>query len=286
LKVLRGEPGFCFGVQRAIDILTEASLRYKRIISLGPVVHNRYVISQLASRGIIGGGVDDLREASPVAPNPSGDVLAITAHGVPPEIYRKVYEKGIAVIDTTCPTVRKAQAVVESLAQDGTPVVIFGNSYHTEVKALVARNRKAWVAEDPFKLDERLGNVGVGLVSQTTKPLDRYIDFFQGMKELNPEVPFRYYQTICKSVVMRIRKAEKVSQNVELMLVIGDKMSANTKNLLSVCSGITEAHLIESKDDIDESWLRGKKIIGITSGTSTPMNIIEEVEKFLEGFNA
>jgi len=225
VKVVRGEVGFCFGVQRAINILIEASSHYRPIVTLGPIVHNSNVVKQLA-------------------------------HGASPDILRKAYEKGIAVLDTTCPTVKKAQKAVESLAHRGTPVVIFGDANHTEVKAMIARNNRAWVAEKPFRLN--------------------YDDYTSD-----------YNETICKvglvsqSVTRRMDKAREVSQNVDLMLVVGDKMSANTKNLVSICSGIVETYLIESRDDIDERWLKGKKVIGITSGTSTPMAVIEEVEKYL-----
>jgi len=251
VKVVRGEVGFCFGVQRAINIL-------------------------------------DLGKGNSIVPNRSSEVLAITAHGASPDILRKAYEKGIAVLDTTCPTVKKAQEVVESLAHRGTPVVIFGDANHTEVKGMIARNNRAWVAEKPFRLnyDDYTSDYNetickVGLVSQTTKSLDSYFNFFVEMYKLNPNVFFDYHETICKSVTRRMDKAREVSQDVDLMLVVGDKMSANTKNLVSICSGIVETYLIESRDDIDERWLKGKKVIGITSGTSTPMRVIGEVEKYL-----
>jgi len=281
LRLVQGEVGFCYGVERAVNILKVASLRYGRIITLGPIVHNSHVVRELAARGVVSGGIDDLNQISPVVPNPSAEVIAVTAHGTSPHILARAYETGIAIIDTTCPTVRRAQQIVESLSTSGTPVVVFGDSNHTEVEGLIARSRGGWVAEEPFKLAESL--LHVGLVSQTTKPPDRYIDFVQGMKQLNPGIEFDYYNTICQSVIRRIRRAREVSKKVELMLIIGDRMSANTNNLLAICSNLTEAYLIESKDDIDQGWLKGKKVVGITSGTSTPMDIIDQVEKYLLG---
>jgi len=280
MKVIRGEVGFCFGVQRAVDILVRASSRYGRIVTLGPIVHNSHVVSQLAARGIISGTIDDLLEASSTSPIPRGDVLAITAHGASPAVYREAYEKGIALIDTTCPTVRRAQRVVESLAQRDIPVIIFGDPNHTEVKALTARSKDALVAEEPVKLNRCWRDVH--LVSQTTKSFDKYVPFFEGIKALNPGVNFYYHDTTCREVSKRIAKAKEVCRSVELMLVVGDRMSANTKNLLSICSGLVEAHQIETRDGIDKNWLENKEIIGITSGTSTPMHIIDAVEKYLE----
>jgi len=282
VEVLRGEVGFCFGVRRAVAILSEASLRYRQIVSLGPVVHNRHVVGQLAAKGVVSGTIDDLGRRSSVTPSPDGRVLAVTAHGASPDVFTRAYERGIALVDTTCPTVRKAQGIVESLARSDIPVVIFGDPDHTEIKALAARNRRVLIAEEPLNLKELRGYVG--LVSQTTKPLDRYVDFYLRMKELNPGITFGYHETICKSVTRRIRRAKELSKSVELMLVIGDRMSANTKNLLAICSEVGEAHLIENRDEIDEGWLRGRKVIGITSGTSTPMEVIEEVEKYLREF--
>ena len=267
------EIGFCFGVKRAIAMLEGAARKYGSVETLGAVVHNQTVVERLAALGVaVAESLEHLQ----------GNVVAISSHGVAPEVVREIKRRGLFLVDTTCPRVRSAQRAARKLAGAGFDVIIFGDAEHPEVKGVLG-----WMGERGMAiLDERvLAQWGqlprrLGVVSQTTQNPTHFASFVGRLVELilPNTLELRVVNTICDATGKRQAAALELAQRCDLMLVIGGRFSANTRHLAETCATAgVETHLIESAPEIEEAWLRGRQHIGITAGASTPAEAVEEV---------
>jgi len=206
--------------------------------------------------------------------------LLIRTHGIPHDTYKKIQERGINVIDATCPFVKKAQEYAKLLKEEGYRVIILGDRDHPEVKGIVS-----YAGADTLvvKSAEEIKKPGrkVGIVVQTTQPLEILKAVVSRVVETAKEV--KVYNTICNSTAMRLRETEEMAGEVEVMFVIGGKNSANTKQLARLCQRIgVRTYHIETADEINSEWIKGVKKAGITAGASTPDWIIQEVRDRLE----
>jgi 4-hydroxy-3-methylbut-2-enyl diphosphate reductase len=266
------EIGFCFGVKRAVDILERVCAERGGVETLGEVVHNQQVLERLAGIGVrVARDIDDIK----------GKAVAISSHGVAPEIEEKIRARKIDIVDTTCPFVHRLQTAARRLARDGFLVVIYGDADHTEVRGVLGWAEGKGLAtldeKDVFKLEPLPRRIGV--LSQTTQIA---IDFVQFVKRLidgafTRDSELRVIDTICHDIRKRQKQALELAGKVDLMLVIGGKGSANTNRLAELCSAVTQTHLVETADDIRPEWFKGKKNVGITSGASTAEATIDEV---------
>lgn len=271
------ELGLCFGVRRAIKLLKEASNKYGEIETLGPIAHNQQLVEELTKEGVK--PVNHLDQVQ-------GKILAISTHGTSPVMLSEIEARHIHIIDTTCPIVRKAQTIAKELAQAGFDVIIFGEAEHSEVKGLLG-----WAGEKGIatldveqilsykKAKQALSLHRLGIISQTTQTKSAFIEFARqligtfGSKAKEVHI----VNTLCQAVQKRQEAALSLARRGQLMIVIGGYNSANTKHLAEACSPIVETHLVERADEVVDSWLEGKHHIGITAGTSTPDETIEEI---------
>ncbi|MFW6382024.1 MAG: bifunctional 4-hydroxy-3-methylbut-2-enyl diphosphate reductase/30S ribosomal protein S1 [Bacillota bacterium] len=264
------EAGFCFGVKRAIDMAMEAVQDESdiKVYTLGPIIHNPQVVEKLERLGIR--SVEDLSEIDT-------GVIIIRSHGVEPNTIEEAENKGLTILDATCPYVKKAQKNAQLLMEEGYQTLIYGDQNHPEVKGILgATDYKALIIEDKSDLDEIDLQSRVGIVAQTTKSpasFEKLIGLLLGrVKEL------KIYNTICNTTQVRQSGAENLADDVEIMFVIGGFNSANTNRLAEICSNTgTPTYHIETADDIEWSWLENIKKIGITAGASTPDWLIKEV---------
>jgi len=273
VKIEKAEKlGLCFGVRRAIKLLKEAANKYGEIETLGPVAHNRQLVEALANLGIK--PINQLDQAQ-------GRILAITTHGISPEILSEIKARRIHIIDTTCPIVRKAQNTAKDLAEAGFDVIIFGDAQHSEVKGLLgwAGNKgiAALNAKQIGKLRKSLSRLGI--ISQTTQTQAAFIKFVRQLMDLvGPEIEeMRLVNTLCKITQGQQEAAIKLARKSQLMIVIGGSNSANARHLVEICSPLVETHLVETAKDVDNSWLVGKHHIGVTAGASTPDEAVEQL---------
>ena len=272
--------GFCFGVRRAINMVEDAATDRDRIDSLGSIVHNPVVAERLDARGI--GIVQGF--ASVTAP-----AVAITAHGAGPEVYRTAEEAGLEMIDTTCPIVARAQRAARKLVNAGFLVVIYGDEAHPEVRGVLAWTRGRGVvlanADEPLEIPRRK----VALLSQTTKSQQMFTDFIARFmaKHIDAINEVRIINTTCPETEDRYAAARELSKDVDLMIVIGGRSSANTGKLAGICrtAGV-ETHQVEREDEIVPDWLRGKSRIGVTAGASTPDESVQAVVRRLREIDA
>ncbi|MEA3493948.1 MAG: 4-hydroxy-3-methylbut-2-enyl diphosphate reductase [Candidatus Margulisiibacteriota bacterium] len=270
--------GFCEGVERAYKIALDQTKTGHPVYMLGNLVHNTQVIDKFNKAGI-----KTAKTVSEIASGPEGIIL-ISAHGVPPQVYQEAKDKGLGTIDTTCAWVKKAQKVAESFANENRLVVIVGDNGHTEVKGLIGWSKgKGVVVENPdgLKKIDIHADTRVGVLAQTTQSETHFKKIVAAIRKLAKDV--KEYDTICGATSKRQEAAMDLARKVELVLVIGDKKSANTKRLTELCNNIgTETHQIQTVKELDPAWLEGKEKIGITAGASTPDWVIREVIEQLE----
>jgi len=267
--LLAKDMGFCWGVRRAIDIMEQAADQYGEIISVGPIVHNPQVVSELEAKGVRTG-----------KPETSSTPVAITAHGVGPQVLEEVRGTGAEVIDGTCPIVTRSQRWAKRMAEQGFSVLVFGDPDHREVRGVIAwAGDKAIPIRDGQPLPDPFPN-RVALISQTTQTPERFAEFVaQVMTEhVNDITEMRLINTLCQVTSNQQSAARELAQECDMMLVVGGRASANTRHLLEVVQGEgVRAYHIETADEIDPTWLAGVERLGVTAGASTPDSAVEVV---------
>lgn len=262
--------GFCEGVERAYQIALEQTKTGQPVFMLGNLVHNTQVIEKFKCLGV--------KTVKNIAEIPAGakGTLLISAHGVPPQVYEEAKGLGLEIIDTTCAWVKKAQRIAKELNEESRTVIIIGDKGHVEVKGLVGwAGGQAKVIED-IKDIKNINGTKVGIIAQTTQAEEQFKNIVAAIKRKIADV--KEFNTICGATSKRQNAAVELAKKVDLILVIGDKMSANTKRLSELCSNTgTETHQIQTVAELNLSWLKGKNKIGITAGASTPDWVIQEV---------
>jgi len=269
--------GFCFGVRRAITALEEAAKERGSIETLGAVVHNQQVLQRLAGLGVsVARTIEDVK----------GKTIAIGAHGVGPEIAAEIRKRNLKIVDTTCRFVHRAQSVAQRLSKSGFFVVVYGDVNHPEVKGILAwaggKGMATLNAQNIAELKPFPGHIGV--LAQTTQIPANFNEFNKNLIDIALRRDSELYivDTICHDIRRRQESAQKLANKVDLMFVVGDHTSANTKRLAELCSRLTKTHLIETADEIQAEWLKGHQHIGITGGASTAEETITEVQTRLE----
>jgi 4-hydroxy-3-methylbut-2-enyl diphosphate reductase len=267
--ILADHLGFCYGVKRAIQLARENAANDGSACTLGPIIHNPQMVARLSEEGV--GTVKSLDELE------HGTII-IRSHGVGPGIYDEAQQKGLLLIDATCPHVKKAQLSARKLAEAGRQVVIVGEKCHPEVQSICewAGNDVAVVEdEDEAALLPRCTRMGI--VAQTTFSGKRFKQIV--MKLLDKADDVHVVRTICTATDQRQKAAMELAGRVDLMLVIGGRNSANTTRLAQLCAEQCRTIHIETAAELHDEWFDKIEKIGITAGASTPDWIIKEVYK-------
>ena len=268
--LLAKDMGFCWGVRRAIDIMENAASQYGEIISVGPIVHNPQVVDDLESKGVRL-GIEPAGDSRPVA---------ITAHGVGPEVIEDVEATGAEIIDGTCPIVTRSQRWARKMAKEGFTVLVFGDPEHREVRGVLGwAGDMAVPVRDGDPLPDPFPN-RVALISQTTQTPERFAAFVAKVMEehTNDITEMRLINTLCNVTSGQQTAARELAHEVDMMLVVGGKTSANTRHLLEVVEEEgTRAYHIETADEIEPDWLASCERVGVTAGASTPDAAVEAV---------
>jgi 4-hydroxy-3-methylbut-2-enyl diphosphate reductase len=266
--------GFCFGVKRAMDMALEAVEKYpKDLYTLGPLIHNPQAVRFLEKLGV---KVKDRIENIP-----KGTVI-FRSHGVSLVDLRKAREKKLHIIDATCPIVKKAQFFAKFLYRHGYSVLIFGDRHHPEVEAIQSYIKDGVEVVENVERVQRLGPwEKLGIIAQTTQSLNLFREIVATSLEKAKEV--RVFNTVCEATTIRQKEAVEIAKKVECMIVIGGYDSGNTQRLAAICREIQpHTYHIETAQGINPRWLTKSERIGLTAGASTPLWIIEEVEKRIQ----
>src|SRR5215213_5192022 len=261
--------GFCYGVREAIDKAKEASAAGKRTSTLGQVVHNEGVIRDLESLGIhTVGTLDDVDE---------GAAVVIRAHGVKPEVMERAEHRGLEVIDGTCTWVIQEQKEIVKLVEEGYTIVLLGTPRHPEVVGLLGFAPNAIVVDEEEDWDQIPRKKKMALISQSTQPPWKFEKLAAFMVSRSHEL--KIVNTVCPVTIRRQEDTMETARSVDLMVVVGGRSSANTKELTRLC-GIagTKAIQIESVRDLaDAAVFAGARVVGVTGGTSTPIEDLRDV---------
>jgi 4-hydroxy-3-methylbut-2-enyl diphosphate reductase len=292
--IVADELGYCWGVRRALDIIQDAATPERPIAPIGDVIHNPQVVDRLKKRGVEGAtSVDEAVDRGFAR-------VAITAHGMGPHLAKQAEAAHVELIDTTCPLVTKVQRLAQKLVRQGYFLVVYGDSYHPEVRSVIAwaGTSKAVAAKKMTDLpwNARRGDKGdgkitpprkVAVVSQTTKNVDELMAFADQLQ--NMVIPeggeFRLCNTICEPTSERQNALKRLidRDRVQLILAIGGRKSSNTARLAEVGLRMgVQAHHIERPEDIDDAWLKDVSTVGVTAGASTPDDVIQAVVDHLE----
>ena len=261
--------GFCFGVTTAIKKAEEELAKDGTLYCLGDIVHNGIECERLREMGLVTINHKEMEQLHNVK-------VLLRAHGEPPETYELARRNNIEIIDATCPVVLKLQKRIKEQHED---IVIFGKKGHAEVLGLVGQTDGHAIVIENFDEVKKLDFThDIYLFSQTTKSLDefhRITEYIQS--HISPTATFRSFDTICRSVANRMPNITEFAARHDLILFVCGRKSSNGKVLFSECHRINpNSYLIEGPEEIDASWLKDVRTVGICGATSTPKWLMEQ----------
>jgi 4-hydroxy-3-methylbut-2-enyl diphosphate reductase len=274
-KILLASPrGYCAGVDRAVQTVERALELYGAPVYVRKeIVHNKHVVAQLRERGAI--FVEDEREV------PEGAVTVFSAHGVAPSVHANAAQRGLRTIDATCPLVTKVHKEALKFARDGYTIVLVGHAGHEEVEGTMgeAPDRIVLVENEEDVDQLQIENPDkVAYISQTTLSVDETRAIIGRLRERFPTAIGPRTDDICYATTNRQMAVKQLASQCDLVLVIGSRNSSNSQRLVDVTREHgTEAHLIDHEGQVDESWLAGKRVVGITSGASAPEELVQRL---------
>ncbi len=282
--------GFCFGVKRAVQCCYDQAAGGKKpVYTYGPIIHNEQVVADLEDKGI-----QVLRSEEELNKLTEGTVI-IRSHGVEKRIYELIQEKGLTLVDATCPFVGKIHEIVRKRSAEGADIIVIGSASHPEVQGIVgwaegdvrvieSEEEALTCVEEDRKLNaEELASKRTGrtvcIVSQTTfnyKKFDKLVEILHQLRYDNSVI----LNTICNATEERQSEARELARKADAMIVIGGRNSSNTQKLFEICNKeCGNTIYIQSPVDLDMRRLPSSGCLGITAGASTPNNLIEEVSK-------
>jgi 4-hydroxy-3-methylbut-2-enyl diphosphate reductase len=273
MRIIRAEYlGMCFGVRDAIELALRQAAT-EPLTVLGDLVHNEAVLAELRERGV--------KVAQQVAAVETRTVL-ITAHGASEKTMGRARQRGLDVMEATCPLVHVAHRAVAKLARGGYHPVIVGKREHVEVRGLtedLADFDVVLSEADVFALRER---ARFGVAAQTTQPIERVRALAELIRRRFPNSEVRFVDTVCRPTKQRQNSAIELAQQADVVVVIGGAHSNNTHELVTACSRYCErVHHVQGVSDLREEWFEGAQTVGVTAGTSTPDTSIDHVEQWL-----
>lgn len=299
--------GFCFGVQRAVEMVYTEADKGKTVVTLGPIIHNEQVVSDLEKRGV---SVIDETALSDESVDLSGATVVIRSHGVSKSVYEKLRQKQCEIVDSTCPFVKKIHDTVQEYAAQGYDIVIVGSRKHPEVQGILGwclppgkKNPERTdagneVFGDEVLRSEVLRNEVLGTVVETEAEMEAFCPSnrekkvcvvaqttfnYKKFKDLVEIISKKGYDiiavnTICNATAERQQEASELAARSDAMIVIGGKNSSNSRKLFEISKNQCEnTYFIQTLEDLDITCIESSASLGITAGASTPKNIIQEV---------
>lgn len=271
------QAGFCFGVKRALKLINEYHRQGKMIQTFGPLIHNTPVLKELAAKGI--------RHVDRVGDVAGGKTLCIRTHGIPRDIESRLQQKNIPTLDATCPLVKKGQKIIEQLGRDNSPVLIVGDKNHPEIVAARSYAPRVRIINSLAAARALPRSREISVVAQTT--LDTV--FFKEVVAvlMDKADKLHVFNTICQATQERQEAVRKLAPKVDAVIVVGSKISSNTKKLYQIAREHNRNVMqIETCDDLRgaRTLARLKKFrsIGLSAGASTSPQELDNVKKFLQ----
>jgi len=281
-EILMAQPrGFCAGVDRAINIVNEALMRFGAPIYVRhEIVHNVYVVNELREKGAV--FVDELHEV------PKGGIVVFSAHGVSQEVRRNAEERGLQVYDATCPLVTKVHLEVIKMCKDGFTVLMIGHAGHPEVEGTMGQVKEGVfliekvsdVADLPFPADEK-----IAFVTQTTLSVDETKEIVEALTRRFPNIAQPRKQDICYATQNRQDAVKFMAPQVEVVIVVGSATSSNSNRLRELSEKLgVPSYMVDSPEQLKPEWFTGKRRVGLTAGASAPeslaLSIVLRIQTF------
>ena len=278
--LLAAPRGYCAGVDRAVQTVEHALEEHGAPVYVRKeIVHNKHVVSELSKRGAI--FVEEETEV------PEGALVVFSAHGVAPSVHENSAKRSLRTIDATCPLVTKVHVEARRFAEEGYTIILVGHSGHEEVEGTTGE------APDSIVLVESAADVDalevddperVAMITQTTLSVDETADIIARIRAKFPAIRTPKSDDICYATTNRQLAVKQLARECDLVLVVGSKNSSNSNRLVDVTRELgTASHLIDNAGEVDEAWLDGADVVGITSGASAPEELVTElVELFRE----
>ncbi len=275
MKVVLAQPrGFCAGVERAIEIVERALVKYGPPVYVRhEIVHNKRVVDELRAKGAI--FVEEVSEV------PAGAVTIFSAHGVAQKVEREAGDRGLTVIDATCPLVAKVHKEGQRYSTLGHDVILIGHEGHPEVEGTLGQ------IDGPVHLISKPGDVSrlevtnpsrLSYVTQTTLSVDDTREVIEALKARFPAIKGPDVNDICYATQNRQQAVRELARECDVLLVIGAKNSSNSNRLREIGAELNvPSYLIDDATALDPAWLEGKSRVGITAGASAPEALVEEV---------
>ena len=272
--ILAKSAGFCYGVERAVKLAEQTAREKGSCVMLGSIIHNAHVVRELEALGAR--QVDDISQVRP------GETVIIRSHGETRQVYQQLEALGAEVVDATCPNVRRIQRLVAGAGEEGRTPLIIGEQHHPEVLGAASWSEnsvivdgpaalEAWLAEDPARR-----TMPLMAVAQTTYIRTLWDDCVKILKKQCTNV--KISDTICNATHKRQSEAAEIAAMSDVMVVVGDRKSANTKHLTEICSArCPVVYQVERVNELKGDFLNGCSVAGLTAGASTPAGIIKEV---------
>ena len=281
-EILMAQPrGFCAGVDRAINIVNEALIRFGAPIYVRhEIVHNAYVVNELREKGAV--FVDELHDV------PKGGIVVFSAHGVSQEVRRDAEARGLQVYDATCPLVTKVHLEVVKMCKDGYTVLMIGHAGHPEVEGTMGQ-----VKEGVF-LIEKVGDVGslpfpadekIAFVTQTTLSVDETKEIVDALTMKFPNIVQPRKQDICYATQNRQDAVKFMAPQVEVVIVVGSATSSNSNRLRELSEKLgVPSYMVDAPEQLKPEWFAGKKRVGLTAGASAPESLAQSIVSQIQEF--
>ena len=281
--ILANPRGFCAGVDRAIAIVEQALTQFGSPIYVRhEVVHNRFVVDDLKAKGAI--FVDELAEV------PGGSTVVFSAHGVSRAVRAEAESRGLRVFDATCPLVTKVHVEVVKMRQRGLEIVMIGHSGHPEVEGTMGQSDGGIYLVESISDVATLAvrdPVNLAYVTQTTLSVDDAAAIVQALRVRFPAIVGPKKDDICYATQNRQDAVKFMAQRCDMVIVVGSPNSSNSNRLREVAANLgIQAYMIDRADELDASWLEGRRCVGVTAGASAPEVLVRQVVERLKALGA
>ena len=273
--------GFCAGVDRAINIVNEALIRFGTPIYVRhEIVHNAHVVNELRSKGAV--FVEELHEV------PKGGIVVFSAHGVSQEVRKDAEERGLQVYDATCPLVTKVHLEVIKLCKEGYTVLMIGHAGHPEVEGTMGQVKEGVflienstdVANLSFTSDKKLA-----FVTQTTLSVDETKEIVTALTQKFPDIVQPRKQDICYATQNRQDAVKFMAPQVEVVIVVGSASSSNSNRLRELSEKLgVPSYMVDAPDQLKPEWFAGKRRVGLTAGASAPESLAQAIVTRIQEF--
>ena len=278
--LLAAPRGYCAGVERAVDAVERALHKHGAPVYVRKqIVHNLHVVKDLERKGAV--FVEEETEV------PEGAVVVLSAHGVAPTVYEGAADRGLRVIDATCPLVTKVHLEARRFANDGRTILLIGHAGHEEVAGTTGQAPERTIlvqtAEEAASV-EVPDPENVSYLTQTTLSVDETAEILRVLRDRFPAIEGPPREDICYATQNRQDAVKEIAGRADVVLVIGSRNSSNSNRLAEVARDLgARAYLVDDETEVDPSWLDGARTIGVTSGASAPEWLVERMLSFLAG---